>query len=268
MNMEIIEVKSWKALEEEILKLQEFHNKKKQATHLAVSDLLFRGHSDAEWPLNTTLERYTANKVSFKEYHNYLEAIKPAIESYTGRIWDLIDMNSFDNIDLRKEYSGYSMMIYVRHHGFPSPLLDWTLSPYIAIYFALSSNKEDGNAALYAFIETPKGRKGGWGNASHIIGLDPSVTSHERHFTQQANYTICIEKQDDKWMYSNHEKYFENNIRNDEQDYIRKVIFPNNIKRDVLKRLDLMNINEYSLFKTEEGLMSMLAFREIKLKSK
>jgi hypothetical protein len=39
--MEIIEVKSWEALEEEILKLQEFHNKKKQATHLVVSDLLY-----------------------------------------------------------------------------------------------------------------------------------------------------------------------------------------------------------------------------------
>lgn len=37
--------------------------------------------------------------------------------------------------------SSYGFMTRLRHHGFPSPLLDWPQSPYIAAFFAFNKKK-------------------------------------------------------------------------------------------------------------------------------
>ncbi len=259
--MEVVHANSWKEFESEIEEVQQFRDEKRQEKHpLYVSEVLFRGQADESWGLSTTLERFTDSPISLKKYHNYLERIKSAIETYTGREWNL---GTSDDLDLEyfANWPGYPMMIYTRHHGFPSPLLDWTLSPYIALFFALSPCSDSDNAAIYAFIETPEAVKGGWAYASQIRVQGRYATSHERHFAQQAQYTICLEKKENEWIYSKHESYFEH--ADDKQDYLRKITFPRHIRDEALKRLDLMNINDYSLFRTEEGLMSMLAFREI-----
>lgn len=257
--MKEIEANTWDDFEAAIAQLQRFREAKIQEHKFSISELLFRGQADDSWGLVTTLERYTKDCISLRLYHRYLQHIKPAVESYTGRVWELGDSSGFET-DHIFNLPGYSMMVYARHHGFPSPLLDWTLSPYIALFFAFSSHSDSARAAVYGFIETPEGAKAGWVGAPQILGQGPYTTTHERHFTQQARYTICIEKPCNEWTYSSHDSYFSKS--NDEQDFLRKITIPRKIRPEILRRLDLMNINEYSLFKSEEGLMSMLAFRE------
>jgi|GEM_PF-6924814 len=54
----------------------------------------------------------------------------------------------------------------------------------------------------------------------------------------------------------------------DHQDYLKKIVLPGSIKHDVLKKLDSMNINSYTLFENDEGLMEILAFREVMAREK
>ena len=44
-------------------------------------------------------------------------------------------------------------MAYLRHHGFPSPLLDWSRSAYVAAYFAFNKAVEasNGRVSIYVF---------------------------------------------------------------------------------------------------------------------
>lgn len=268
--MEVVTVHSFDEFVSAIADVKKYHLGKAEKSLSPVSDLLFRGHADSEWKITTTLERYTDKQTTIHQYFSYLHRIRHAIQSYTGEQWD-IEEPTFELLcemnDKRNLYSplGYPLMIYARHHGFPSPLLDWTLSPHIALYFAFSTKfvNDPEYAAVYCFIERPEGIKGGRVGSPEIIGLGNQVTTHERHFIQQAMYTICVERPEDHpdWTYSSHHNYFSKS--SDDQDYIRKICIPRSLRHDVLARLDEMNINEYSLFRNEEGLMSMLAFREI-----
>jgi len=49
----------------------------------------------------------------------------------------------------------YSYLAHLRHNGFPSPLLDWTQSPYVAAYFAFARPQGE-QVALYVYCEQTK----------------------------------------------------------------------------------------------------------------
>lgn len=261
------DLNTWDELEEEIQKLYEFLKSKRNSNskRSVISSPLFRGQRrSALWNLSTTLERYMDESVSVESYNRYLQRIKPTIESYTKEKWEVKDLNPdntfFPNV------SNYEFMAYVRHHGFPSPLLDWSQSLYIALFFAFQKASINERVAIYTYVEDLGEGKGGSsslsGCAPMIFEFGSYVSTDKRHFMQQGQYTVCAEKHDGNWVYCSHENYFSTRPF-DNQDYLRKFTLPGDIKNQVLEKLQSMNINSFTLFGTEDSLMDMLAFKEI-----
>jgi hypothetical protein len=273
--MEEVRVKTWEECEKKLSSISSSANKH------ALS-LLFRGHGNAGWMLQTTLERTLPQQRFFViEYYRLMLRTRPQIEAFTERQWDLPE---YENIEkLTRDYNDFSMaltfgklqftryMIYLRHHGFPSPLLDWSRSPYIAAYFAFR-NPSGAEVAIYVFSErTVKGVKERSSNEGAIYSVGSYSRGHKRHFLQQADYTMCVRFHDywgggsREWQFVDHEGVFARG-RTD-QDVLWKIIIPATERLKVLRHLDTYNLNALSLFGSEESLMETMAFRELEVRT-
>ncbi len=233
------------------------------------ADLLFRGQADASKSLSTTLERDVKNSLTIFEYYRSSYIAKPQIEAFTGIKWeapDLKEINNFcttyDALSL-KQLPAYPYLAYLRHYGFPSPLLDWSESPYVAAYFAFRRSSPTGHA-IYAYSEMGKAGKSRDGGQSEIYGLGPTISAHKRHFLQKSQYTICVQFEHDsekgaEWRFANHDGVF---YRDEpEQDILTKFVIQESERARVLKKLDDYNLNALSLFGSEESLMETMAAR-------
>lgn len=234
---------------------------KKSDLELYPSDILYRGHRSASWKLETTLQRFTnATSCIEKEfteanYHHVMRILEQYICSLTSNRFMVGE--HVDRPTRLGPPTSYELMIYLRHHGFPSPLMDWSKSPYVAAYFAFEAAQNGQDVAIFAFQEYGTTGKLSTPNEPTIEVYGPTVTTHARHYLQQCQYTVCYKcHQSDKIYCSHEEATFQT-----DQDILTKYTMPSSERKYVLKRLDLMNVNAFSLFANEEGLASMLAFR-------
>lgn len=154
--MQEIAKDTWEAFEEHVKELRQQHQRSTQHTLSPSSPLLFRGQSDASWPLSTTLERAGKENVRFEAYYEQINRLCPEIETHTGINWKLQPFNKMiallrggDAPNALLSMPVYRYMQYLRHHGFPSPLLDWTRSPYIAAYFAFRNAPQKPTRATF-----------------------------------------------------------------------------------------------------------------------
>lgn len=224
-----------------------------------VSDLLFRGHRCVSWNLESTLERKGLKLPDIDSYARQIKTAKLAFESYFGSTWS----SEFTASAGPAPPEDYEFMVYLRHHGYPTPLLDWTRSPYVASFFAFQYPSTEKSVAVFSFREyTGQGKDGGMGH-SNIVGCGPTIRTHKRHYAQQAEYTYCRKKPNKKlnrkWVYSSHQEALDKT--DGDQDVLQKYVLPASIRSEVLAELDSMNINAYTLFGSEEGLAEMLANR-------
>lgn len=131
----------------------------------AGAHIVFRGQAKSEWRLETTLERRgRIGQIRCADYLKLAESVRNQVSGF-GTSFSMPDLFDVDE-KLRKPGSVFWALgkpierileywIYLRHHSFPSPLLDWTSSLETAAYFAFKAACAP-KVAIYAFCETPE----------------------------------------------------------------------------------------------------------------
>ena len=108
---------------------------KRFALALEPSRFVFRGHEKSTWRLRTAFHRTgRANLMKFmtqdvRALHRHLSGLT----THHFNLNDQLDYAAFLNL--------------AQHHGYPTPILDWTHSPFVAAYFAFKDLRRNNLAA-------------------------------------------------------------------------------------------------------------------------
>lgn len=93
------------------------------------NNYIYRGHARSSWNLESTLERtigeHWSSDVAGKFEEHYLNLFKSKYHIYNG--------------EEHEPKSKLAWLSVMQHYGAPTRLIDFTESPYIALYFALEA---------------------------------------------------------------------------------------------------------------------------------
>lgn len=108
---------------------------------LDYTSYVFRGHADSSWKLEPTLDRVIKNPESPKR-NVHLENFKYEVRGRRG-----------PNPSIMQDENDWWAL--GQHHGLHTPLLDWTESPFVALYFAASNahKLKTSSLAVFAFFQ-------------------------------------------------------------------------------------------------------------------
>lgn len=103
---------------------------------------IYRGHADASWELVSTLERISGSPID----ESFLETCEKLTQSTFQSKFHIYDTQN----ETPKSKLGWLSLM--QHYGVPTRLLDFTTSPYVALYFAVETYRPESGKdfAVYA----------------------------------------------------------------------------------------------------------------------
>lgn len=210
------------------------------------TQLIYRGHRRYDWPLTPSLGRFDPRNIITEGVADaQLRLFRRAVR---GRISDRT---------LVEDAEEHELWSVGQHHGLMTPLLDWTYSPYVALFFAFEQEDrrhgelENPYRAIYVLNKTHVEAED---KCPDVSVLEPRKDDHGRLVNQAGLFT-----------YSAYGNTLENFLINSLRDevlgevaeaeeakelsrYICKIYVPNEERVECLRHLRMMNVHHASLF--------------------
>ena len=204
---------------------------------------LFRGMGDADWDLSPAFDRRFRDIPSRDRlalWYRLLAAFREACEA-AGLSVEILQ-------DERK------LIAFGQHYGLPTRLLDWTLSPYVAAFFAfrhvLAARAEPFGYVSIWVLHTGSSV---WSPDTGVEIVSAPSVENMRLRNQSGKFTLA------KTPFANLERYVEN-CEGDEVALTR-MILPASEAGHAVPDLDAMGINSAHVFPDMAGLTEGVTMR-------
>lgn len=210
----------------------------------------FRGQSDYSWGLVPSVQRKDGMGKNYEQY------ISTNFMIHTMRL----------NPNAPQQYGRASWLTLMQHYGLPTRLLDWSESPLVALYFALSGDEDaKTDAAVWMLNPMKLNKKVGYGEYVPPISYDSlrgdlegAFSDHDNDDYELQNRIIACHgvgcdlrmyvQQSDFTIHSITER-LDQILKLDEScDYFYKICIPQKIRKKLLVQLDAMGFHESSIY--------------------
>ncbi len=214
------------------------------------TQLIFRGHRRYDWGLMPTLARIPESNIIDRELADtQIDYFRRAVR---GRLSD-------NTLVLKEEED--ELWSVGQHHGLMTPLLDWTYSPYVALFFAFAKedSEEESDNPYRAIYVLNKSFVADDELCPDIRMFEPRKDDHGRLVNQAGLFTFSpyestIENKLVDTIAS--EEFADEELRNASEDeqagiiarYICKIYVRNEDREGCMRHLRRMNVHHASLF--------------------
>jgi FRG domain len=207
---------------------------------------MYRGQESNQWRLCTSFHR-TERTDLVRFLRDDVAALQQHLSSLTSHVFNLTNPI---------EHAAFVSL--AQHHGYPTPLLDWTYSPFIAAYFAFKhARKVDGHVRIFIFDR--KQWRADWNQLRklaparpHFSILDAIAINNTRLVPQQALLSMTNVEDIEEYVSSK---------ESEQKTYLFAIDLPVSIRSEVLGELSMMGINAGSLFPGLDGACDQLKDR-------
>lgn len=202
---------------------------------------LFRGAGDADWKLATAFDRRFGDV-----------PLEPRMQLWTDLITEWRQGCRDAGVPAAVTEDDRALWALGQHHGLPTRMLDWSMSPYIAAFFAfrshlLRSPGGHGQAAVWVLhLDDPVWSIGG------VEIVDAGVAANSRLKNQVGRFTLC------RAAITCLEDYVE---RLAGGTALTRCLIPTDEAAVALADLDAMGITDHELFPDLTGLADLATMR-------